>query len=198
MKIEEKISFEIKEERKEIEKWKIRDIEGIKIAGKSFAKRLEETKGLSDIFELVKRGVRKVLGFGRAGLNLALSDLGAPQGGFIGAFYPVGSNIIVMNKTPLRRLRETNPVLYKPYCFHILLHEYVHSLGITDEQLTRKMAYEISHKLFGENHIATEMAKNIVKFLPNLVYPDASWTPPTMGPVELVENFDKSNITYYS
>lgn len=198
MKIEEKFPFEIKEERKEIENRKIKDIDGIKIAGKTFAERLEKTKGLSDIFELVKRGVRKVLGFGRAGLNLALSDLGAPQGGFIGAFYPVGSNIIVMNKTPLRRIRETNPPLYKPYCFHILLHEYVHSLGMTDEQITRKIAYEISRKLFGENHIATKMAKNIVKFLPNLIYPDAAWTPPTMGSVELVENFDRSNIKYYS
>ena len=198
MKIEEKFPFEIKKERKEIEKWKTEEIEGIKIAGKTFAERLEKTKGLSDIFELVKNGVRQVLGFGRAGLNLGLSDLGAPQGGFIGAFYPVGSNIIVMNKTPLRRLRETNPTLYKPYCFHVLLHEYVHSLGMTDEHMTRKMAYEISCKLFGENHLATKMAKNIVKFLPNLVYPDVSWITPTMGPVELVENFDRSNITYYS
>ena len=153
MKIEEKFPVEIKEEIKDIKKWKIKDVKGIKIAGKTFTKRLEETKGLSDIFELVKSGVRKVLGFGRAGLNLALSELGAPQGGFIGAFYPVGSNIIVMNKTPLRRLRETNPNLYKPYAFHILLHEYIHSLGMTDEQMTRKMAYEISRKLFGENHI---------------------------------------------
>ncbi|MFX0163458.1 MAG: hypothetical protein ACFE68_09060 [Candidatus Hodarchaeota archaeon] len=198
MRIEEKFPFEIKDERKEIEKWKTEDIEGMTIAGKTFAERLEETKGLSDIFELVKRGVRKVLGYGRAGLNLGLMDLGAPQGGFIGAFYPVGSNIIVMNKTPLRRIRETNPILYKPYCFHVLLHEYVHSLGMTDEQITRKMAYEISHKLFGKNHIATKMAKNIIKYLPNLIYPDASWTPPTMGPLELVENFDRSNIKYYS
>ncbi len=198
MKIEEKFPFEIKEERKEIENRKIENVDGMTIAGKTFAERLEKTTGLSDIFELVKQGVRKVLGFGRAGLNLGLSDLGAPQGGFIGAFYPVGSNIIVMNKTPLRRIRETNTTLYKPYVFHVLLHEYIHSLGMTNEQMTRKIAYEISHKLFGQNHIATKMAKNIVKFLPNLVYPDVSWTPPTMGPVELVENFDRSNIKYYS
>ncbi|TRZ90179.1 MAG: hypothetical protein D4R88_04115 [Methanosarcinales archaeon] len=34
------------------------------------------------------------------------------------AFYPVGTNVIVMNKIPLERIKETRPELYKPYIFH--------------------------------------------------------------------------------
>jgi len=153
---------------------------------------------LIDTFEEVKEVVRQKEKRTRAGLMLGLQELGATLNVFIGAYYPVSSNIIVMNKTPLRRIIETNPQLIKPYGFHILLHEYIHSLGFLDEEITRLKTYEISKKHFGEEHIITQLSTNIKKFFPNLVYPIHGWIPPkNMPPIEIVQGFDKSNTENY-
>src|SRR5207247_1000903 len=103
-----------------------------------FNAKLEQARTLADVFELVKRAVEAVLGRTRAGLMLALADLGNHPQGFLGAFYPVASNVIVMNKVPLLRIQETNPQLYKPYAFYVLLHEYLHSVGFVDERLCQR------------------------------------------------------------
>lgn len=163
---------------------------------KSFAQRLEEANGLADIFELVKTGVRKIYKTGRAGLSLGLAEIGSSENYLIGAFYPFGSNIIVMNKTPLKRISESNPKLFKPYAFHILLHEYVHALGNIDEGYTRKIVYQISLELFGRQHLATQMAKDLGKFMPNLAYSPLDFQPDEQLQIKLVQDFDKSSISY--
>jgi hypothetical protein len=48
-----------------------------------------------------------------------------------GRLLPVATNIIVMNRGPMNRIRAQQPHLFKSYCFHILLHEYVHAWGYT-------------------------------------------------------------------
>lgn len=151
-----------------------------------------------DIFEVVKEIVRIMEGRSRAGLMLGLQELGATLDGFVGAYYPIASNIIVMNKTVLRRIIETNPKLIKPYTFHILLHEYIHSLGYLDEQTVRQKTYEISRDVFGEKHIVTRLSTNMNHFLPNLVYPINGWMPrEEMPTIELVRGFDSSNTAPY-
>lgn len=162
---------------------------------KNFERRLEETESLADIFELVKRGVWKTHKKGRAGLTLGLAELGGSQAGFVGAFYPLGSNIIVMNKTPLRRIMDARPHLYKPYSFLILLHEYLHSLGYVDEAFVREMAYRISRRLFGEEHLVTQIAEDLGRFLPELMYPGPGWQPEG-GYLEMVDDFDRSSTEY--
>lgn len=153
---------------------------------------------LIDTFEDVKNVVRKNEGRSRAGLMLGLQEIGATLNGFIGAYYPVASNIIVMNKTPLRRIIETNPELLKPYGFHVLLHEYLHSLGYLNESVTRQKTYDISTNQFGENHIITQLATNMKQFFPNLVYPIHGWLPPKTTPsIVIIQGFDKSNTTNY-
>lgn len=163
---------------------------------KSFNERLEGTSTLTDIFELVKHAVRKTHNTGRAGLTLGLAELGGTEAGFVGAFYPFGSNIIVMNKTPLRRIMTTNPNLYKPYSFIILLHEYLHSLGYVDEGFVRERVYQICRKLFGEKHLTTQLAEDLGRFLPELAYPEAGWAPPGELSIEMVQDFDRSSIKY--
>jgi hypothetical protein len=159
----------------------------------------EEVKHqLIDTFEEVKEVVRKSESRSRAGLMLGLQELGSSLNGFIGAYYPVSSNIIVMNRTPLRRIIETNKELLKPYGFHVLLHEYIHSLGFLNEQVTREKTYEISKKHFGENHIVTQLSTNMQQFFPNLTYPIYGWIPPkTTPPIEIIRGFDKSNTSNY-
>jgi hypothetical protein len=126
---------------------------------------------------------------------LGLANLGNHPQGWFGAFYPVGTNIIVMNSVPMKRIKETSPELYKPYVFHVLLHEYLHSLGYLDEQHVRRMALEISQDLFGEEHPATRIATDPMTFFPNLVYPNINWQPENVG-IELVDGFDRSSVGY--
>lgn len=161
-----------------------------------FADELEMTKGLPDVYELVKKAVEQELGKKRGGLMLGLSELGGTRSGWVGAYYPLASNIIVMNKTSLRLISETNPSLTKSYSFHILLHEYLHTIGITDERKTRQNAVKISRKLFGPDHPTTKMAEDITKFFDYIVYPVYGWIPPKQSSLEIVEGFDRSSATY--
>ncbi|UCE39514.1 MAG: hypothetical protein JSW00_01405 [Thermoplasmata archaeon] len=156
---------------------------------------LKNATSLADIFEIVKTAVLESDKKSRGGLMLGLADLGNHPQGWMGAFYPVGTNIIVMNKIPLQRIKETNLKLYKPYAFHVLLHEYIHSLGYLDEGLARKKVYEITKAVFGEEHLSTQLAKDTSTFFPNLVYPDVLWRPEDLH-IELVEGFDYGSVNY--
>jgi hypothetical protein len=163
----------------------------------TFDSQLDSAKDLADIFELVKRAVRKTTGRERSGLMLGLANLGGGPQGFVGAFFPIATNIIVMNSLPLRRIKETDPVLYKPYVFHILLHEYLHALGIIDESATRRKAYEISAATFGKDHPVTQFAADLSRFVPKLVYPIYGWRPQEDYQIELVRGFDRSSTASY-
>jgi hypothetical protein len=155
-------------------------------------------KSLIETFEEVKKAVQLNERRSRSGLMLGLQEIGASLDGFIGAYYPVASNIIIVNKTPLRRILETDRSLLKPYVFHVLLHEYIHSLGFFDEETTGRKTYEISKKQFGERHVITELSTNIRKFFPNLVYPIHGWIPSKKTPpIELVKGFDPSSTNPY-
>jgi hypothetical protein len=154
-------------------------------------------KDLVDVFEDVKEAVRKSDGGSRAGLMLGLQEMGSSPEGFIGGYYTLYSNLIVMNKTLLERIVETDPTILRPYAFHVLLHEYIHSLGFFDEETARRKTYEISSSVYGECHIATEMARDMRPFFPNLVYPSFGWQPRDPGPVELVRGFDKTSYQGY-
>jgi hypothetical protein len=156
---------------------------------------LDNAGNLADIFEVVKEAVRQSTGKSRGGLMLGLADMGNHPDGFFGAFFPVGTNIIVMNKIPLQRIKDTRPELYKPYAFHVLLHEYIHTLGYLDEGDVRQRAYDVSLGCLGADHLATRMAANITQFIPNIAYPTAAWQPKGF-PIELVPDFDRSSVGY--
>jgi len=162
----------------------------------NFDEKLHDSKSIPDIFEVVKEVVRRTVNAERAGLMLGLAELGGSPTFWIGAFYPVGSNVIVMNKSSLNRVLETNPALFNPYCFHVLLHEYLHSLGILDEETARRATYEITRKAFGDEHTVTHMAQDIRRFLPYVTYRDSFWFPPRELEIELVKGFDNSSVTY--
>ncbi len=160
-----------------------------------FAKSLDASNSLSEIFEVVKRVVQSNMGQLRAGLMLGLADLGNHPAGFVGAFYPVASNVIVMNKVPLKRIKDTNPDLYKPYAFNVLLHEYLHTLGYLEERTVRRIVLKLSQKAFGDDHLTTKIAKDYSAFFPNLVYPEVAWQPAELS-LEIVRDFDRSNVSY--
>src|SRR5512136_1253949 len=130
-----------------------------------FRSRLEGSRSLADIFEVVKSVVQKSMGKSRGGLMLGMADLGNNPQGFFGGFFTVGSNVIVLNKIPLQRIKETRPELYKPYIFHVLLHEYIHSLGYLDETDVKSKVYNITKEALGEEHLATQIAADARFFI---------------------------------
>jgi len=161
---------------------------------KSFIRKLEESISIADIFEVVKDTVWKTLKKSRAGLELGLVELGNSPQGLLGAYYVSGSNIIVMNETPLKRIQETNPELLKPYIFSTLLHEYLHSLGFFNEEEVRELTWKICCDIFGSASTMAEISKDMSKFFPNLIYPHGS--PKIDGTLKLVKDFDRSSIRY--
>ncbi|MBI4044468.1 MAG: hypothetical protein HY392_02045 [Candidatus Diapherotrites archaeon] len=163
-----------------------------------FAQKLEGSDGFPDIFEVVKEGVEEVTGKSRAGLMLGLADLGGSPQFFLGAYHVVASNIIVMNTFPLRSIRESRRELLKPYIFTVLMHEYIHTLGYHDEELTRKITFEICERLLGQNHLATRLAKDVTQFMPHFAYSNYGYFPPTEPRIRLVEGFDRGSVTYVS
>lgn len=164
---------------------------------KDFNALLENAQGLSDIFEIVKDAVWLTERKSRGGLMLGTANLGNHPHAFFGAFYPIGSNIIVMNEIPLQRIRETNPALYKPYIFHVQLHEYLHTLGYFNEYAVRQKVLEITEVTFGGEHLATLIARDSNRFFVNLVYPSAFWQPKELK-IKLIDGFDRSSATYFS
>jgi hypothetical protein len=160
-----------------------------------FKTRLDEAKTLADIFEVVKAIVLKSMKKSRGGLMLGMADLGNHPRGFLGGFFTVGSNVIVLNKNPLQRITETRPELYKPYAFHVLLHEYIHSLGFLDERMVNSKVYEITKDALGEEHLATQIAASTESFMKHLVYPDSAWKADD-DRMELEKDFDRSSVSY--
>ncbi|MDD1726430.1 MAG: hypothetical protein LUQ08_01230 [Methanothrix sp.] len=162
-----------------------------------YRSRLDEAKSLPDIFELVKSLVLKSMSKSRGGLMLGMANLGNNPQGYFGGFFTTGSNVIVLNKIPLQRIMETRPELYKPYVFHVLLHEYIHSLGYLDEADVKQKVYKITKEALGEEHLATQIAADAKVFIKDLAYPGVSWKPEDEG-LELVAGFDRSSVSYIS
>lgn len=155
------------------------------------ADQLERCSSLKHVFDIVKDCVKKTLKESRAGLDIGLAELGNKENGLLSAYYPMGSNIIVVNATPLKRLTETEPKLFRPYLFSVLLHEYLHSLGYADEGETRELSYQVCKKLFGDQHPATQICRNIEAFFPYLLYPGGH---PARNNMQVIETDEQDYI----
>jgi len=108
---------------------------------------LERAKGYGGIFSLVKKAVKSSLGEHRVGLMLYLGNLPLQ----VGAFHPMGTNEIVLNRR-LLKVASKSEVKQKAYVFSILLHEYLHSLGYVDERQVRGLTYKVCIENFGAEH----------------------------------------------
>jgi len=163
---------------------------------------LETSENFGDIFEIVKRSVKQQLGMERAGLMLVLADL--PM--YLGAFHGVGTNQIVMNRVLLDRIVAAGHPRSQinAFVYSILLHEYLHSLGVINEPEVRRLVNEISLKTFGPDHPASRIASRGPWSLlrqPGFVdthVPDETRLELKQRRVELVTDFDRSHRTYIS
>jgi len=74
---------------------------------------------------------------------------------WVGAFHPLGTNDIVLNRKLLGSLTSQKQ---KAHVFAILVHEYLHSLGYVDERRVRRLTYHVCAESFGKTHPATQVA----------------------------------------
>ncbi|MEM2906582.1 MAG: hypothetical protein QW739_00675 [Candidatus Odinarchaeota archaeon] len=163
---------------------------------------LEELRTkLPEIFEQVKKDVWKTIKRRRAGLSLGLTEMGLFRGGFIGGMYFSGGTMILMNTTPLRIILENYPEeIVLAYTYHILLHEYIHSLGYLEEAQTRAITIQITREIYTDRkHPARIIAEEgISAFFPSipLIYAPSNYEPANLH-IDIVKEFDKGSKTYY-
>jgi hypothetical protein len=160
----------------------------------NFVDNLNKCSDFACIFELVKVAVEETIGKRRVGLMLALSDL--PN--YIGAFHIVGSNFIVMNKKLLKEIvKKGDKKLLNAYVFHILLHEYIHSLGCIDEEKTQILTYAISERVLGPNHPSTLIAKYGISYVFSRLSEFEFHEPEEMTNFEIIDDFERDNLNYF-
>jgi len=162
------------------------------MGNREYRERLASAKTFDEIFGLVKVATERSLRMHRAGLTLVLGDI--PNS--VGAYHQLGSNAIVMNRNLLRIVDKTSKsrVRKNSYIFMILLHEYLHSLGYTDDRQVRSLGRKIAADFLGDKHPAGEMAvKPLNQFFPELMKYTAFRD---KGLYETVRRFDSSSTPY--
>jgi len=160
---------------------------------------------IPEIFEKVKDDVRKITGRHRAGFNLRLAKMGRlPSGGFIAGMHFYPGTEIIMNLSPLEIILKNKPdEIIWAYTYHVLLHEYIHSLGIGIyyEKDCQTNALYISEKIFKDkNHWAVKIAKyGIGIAIPDLEIKtdEHDWRPDSKS-IEYVDGFDRESQSYFS
>jgi len=152
--------------------------------------KLNQLKDFNEIFDFVKTTVSIVFKMNRTGLNLILQ--GMPSS--LGAYHVLGSNVIVANRYILEYIQNTkSKEEYNSYIFAVLAHEYLHSLGITDENKVRKMTYKLCLDIFGMDHITAKFANNPLNAFPQLqLLANNKFEKSFMQ----IKKFDDKNISY--
>lgn len=166
--------------------------------------RVNEARDYTQLFGLVKELVERGLGRSRAGIMLGLAELGLSPGGFLGGYFVAGSNAIVLNRDVLAYVKRNEPAHHNAYAFHVLLHEYLHTLGYFDEGEVRRVALELSREGLGEAHPATLIASAMTgrgapgapELFRRLVFPRYGAVPPGDPHIEIVKGFDPDASPY--
>ena len=152
----------------------------------TFPTDLENAQTYGDIFTIVKKAVKRSLGHHRVGLMLFLGNLPIK----VGAFHPLGTNDIVINR---RLLGSLKGLKQKSNVFAILVHEYLHSLRYTDELQVRRLTYRICQQNFGKQHPVVNAA--LTGPWADLSIEDYEDIAPELN-LELVRDFEKIDIGY--
>lgn len=155
-------------------------------------KRLDNAQGYSEVWEIVKDNAKAVLKQQRRGMMLFLDDMPLR----LGAYHPLGTNNIVLNRVLVQIVEATTKSrkLLNAFVYTILLHEYLHALGYIPEAEVRPLVHRVSKACFGEEHVATRLAKSGPWSLLRGVPLDALKAPRHV--IEIVKDFEKTNQKY--
>lgn len=168
-------------------------------------RRLEEAEDLAQLFTLAKELVDEHLDRSRVGIMVGLQSLGLSPSGYLGGYYVTGSNAIVLNRDVLAHVEANHPRYWSAYAFHVLLHEYLHSLGFFDEATVRRHTLAVCREAFGPDHPATRIAATMApgaeaeqapELFRQLTLPPYGWTPDDGGRIEYVRGVDPDATDY--
>ncbi len=154
-----------------------------------YASILDNAKNYGEVWKIVKETSQCALGKRRNSMMLFLDDLPLQ----LGAYYPVGTNNIVLNRTLVEIVEASmsDKPTVNALVYNLLLHEYLHALGEMSETGVKQQVVEVAKKCFGETHIATVVARKspwvLLKDIP-------------LGPInapkrvmEIVQDFEKTD-----
>ncbi|MDQ1280603.1 MAG: hypothetical protein QG670_1866 [Thermoproteota archaeon] len=159
-----------------------------------FRHKLDKAARFGEVYEIVKETVRHSLGKHRVGMMLYLDDLPLQ----VGAYHPVGTNSIIMNRALLRIVEATvsSKQLVNAFVYTILLHEYIHSIGYLQEETVRRLVQKVSLDCFGEDHPASRLSRmgpwSLLRGVP------LKDTEAPQRVMEIVKDFERSNQSYIS
>ena len=127
------------------------------VTNAKYREELETAKGYAEVWQIVKDTVESSLGRRRGGIMLFLDDLPLQ----LGAYHPVGTNNIVLNRTLVEVVEasEKSKLVVSALVYNLLLHEYLHALGELSEDEVKRLVVVVAQKCFGEEHIATTIAR---------------------------------------
>jgi hypothetical protein len=157
-----------------------------------YSSQLERAEGYGEIWKIVKETVKTVLGKSRVSMMLFLDDLPLS----IGAYHSVGTNNIVLNKALTEIAAETakSRLEVNSFTYSLLTHEYLHALGYLSEDEVRHLVFRVSRTCFGEDHVATRLARTGPWALLSGVRIEG--LAPPKSPIEVVKDFECPNKDY--
>ena len=157
-----------------------------------FSKSLDEAATYADVWQIVKDTVNYAFGKRRGSMMLFLDDLPLQ----IGAYYPLGTNNIVLNRHLVdigeNTLTDKSTVNYLVY--NLLLHEYLHALGEFSEVEVKRQVVIVATKCFGEEHSAAVLARKSPWILLKDIPIEA--IPVRKRVMQIVQNFEKTTDKY--
>lgn len=168
-------------------------------------RRLAAADGLAELFDLAKALVDEHLEASRVGIMVGLQSLGLSPRGYLGGYYVAGSNAIVLNRDVLAHIEANHPRYANAYAFHVILHEYLHSLGYFDETEVREQTLAVCREALGPEHAATRIAATMApgaeaegapELFRQLTLPPYGWEPDEGGQITYVRGVDRDSTRY--
>jgi hypothetical protein len=154
-----------------------------------FRQRLETAANYAEVWQTVKDTAEYVLSKRRGCMMLFLDDLPLQ----VGAYYPVGTNNIVLNRLLVDIVEATlsNKNVVNSLIYNLLLHEYLHALGELSEIDVRSQVVFVAQKCFGENHTVTIFARKSPWVLPKDIPLEVTSVPKRV--MQIVRDFEKTD-----
>jgi hypothetical protein len=153
------------------------------------SQRLDNASDYSEVWQIVKDTTETALSKRRSSMMLFLDDLPLQ----IGAYHPVGTNNIVLNRRLVEIVEATlsDKRTVNALIFNLLLHEYLHALGELSEIEVRRQVVVVAAKTLGENHVATDLARKSPWILLKNIPAQAANSPKRV--MQIVRNFEKTD-----
>ena len=157
-----------------------------------FSKRLDFATSYAEVWQIVKETVDFAFGKRRGSMMLFLDDLPLQ----IGAYFPVGTNNIVLNRhlVDIVEVTLSDKKMVNSLVYNLLLHEYLHALGELSEIEVRHQVVAVAEKCFGQEHVATVLAKKSPWILLKDIPLEAAIAPKRV--MQIVRNFEKTTDKY--